>query len=346
MVTSIALIGLGPGAEPHAKSLHDLAHRVEVKAAASRTEARTRAFADRFGFPVTTDIDAVIADPTIQAVIVLTSAAAHQEIAERCLHAGKHVLVEKPLELTVKRAEQLGLAARRANRKMGVVLQHRFRPAGIRLRAAIENGELGTIAAAWVLVPWWRPQTYYNEPGRGTVARDGGGVLMTQAIHTLDLFRSLVGVREVVAAQAATTPIHQMESEDFAAAMVRLGNGAPGTIIATTAFYPGSPERIEMAGARGSASLVGGSLCLSTLDGRMEKIVAEGPTGGGANIMDFPHDAHRAVLVDFLDAIEQDRDPAVTGEEALASQRLIADIITAANFIPASSPATWPRPGP
>ena len=164
MVTSIALIGLGPGAEPHAKSLRDLAHRVEVEAAASRTEARTRAFADRFGFPVTTDIDAVIADPTIQAVIVLTPAAAHQEIAERCLHAGKHVLVEKPLELTVNRAEQLVRTARRANRKMGVVLQHRFRPAGIRLRAAIENGELGAIAAAWVLVPWWRRRLITTNP--------------------------------------------------------------------------------------------------------------------------------------------------------------------------------------
>jgi predicted dehydrogenase len=340
MVTSIALIGLGPGAEPHAKSLHDLVDRVQVKAAASRTQARARAFADRFGFPVTTDIDAVITDPTIQAVIVLTPAAAHQEIAERCLRAGKHVLVEKPLELTVDRAEQLVRSARLANRKMGVVLQHRFRPAAIRLHAAIESGELGTVTAAWTLVPWWRPQTYYDEPGRGTIARDGGGVLMTQAIHTLDLFRSLVGVQKVVAAQAITTPIHRMETEDFASALVRLGNGAPGTIIATTAFYPGSPERIEIAGTRGTASLVGGSLCLSMHGGRVENIAAAGPTGGGAQIMDFPHDAHRAVLADFLDAIEQDRDPAVTGEEALASQRLIADIIAAANFIPASSQAS------
>jgi predicted dehydrogenase len=150
---SIALIGLGSGAEPHAKSLLDLADRVEVKAAASRTETRTRAFADRFGFPVTTDIDSVIADPTIQAMIVLTPPSAHLEIAERCLRMGKHVLVEKPLELTVDRAEQLVRAGRQANRKLGVVLQHRFRPASLRLREAIGSGELGTITAAWMLVP-------------------------------------------------------------------------------------------------------------------------------------------------------------------------------------------------
>jgi predicted dehydrogenase len=336
----IALIGLGPGAEPHAKSLHDLADRVEVKAAASRTESRARAFADRFGFPVTTDVDAVIADPTIQSVIVLTPPGAHLEIAERCLRAGKHVLVEKPLELAVARAEQLARAARQANRKLGVVLQHRFRPASLRLRAAIQSGELGTITAAWMLVPWWRPQAYYDEPGRGTMARDGGGVLLTQAIHTLDLFRSLVGVQAVVAAQAVTTPTHRMETEDFASALIRLGNGAPGTIIATTAAYPGYPERIEITFTRGTASLVGGSLHLSKIDGNEEKIVEEGSTGSGANIMDFPNDAHRAVLADFLDAIEQDRDPIVTGEEALASQRLIADILQASGFTPASSPAS------
>jgi predicted dehydrogenase len=172
------------------------------------------------------------------------------------------------------------------------------------------------------------------------MARDGGGVLMTQAIHTLDLFRSLVGVRDVVAAQAATTAAHRMEAEDFASALVRLGNGAPGTIVATTAAYPGGAERIEVIGTRGMASLVGGSLRLATMDGREENVVLEGKAGGGANIMDFPHDAHRAVLADFLDAIEQDRDPMVTGEEALASQRLIADILVAARFTPASSPAS------
>ena len=330
MVTTIALIGLGRGAEPHAKSLLDLAGRVNVKAAASRTEARTRVFADRFGFPVTTDIDSVIADPAIQAVIVLTPASAHLEIAERCLRAGKHVLVEKPLELTVERAEKLVRAGRQAGKRVGVVLQHRFRPASLRLRAAIDAGELGQITAAWMLVPWWRPQAYYDEPGRGTMARDGGGVLMTQAIHTLDLFRSLVGVRQVIAAQAVTTAVHRMETEDFASALVRLGNGAPGTIIATTAAYPGNPERIEITGSKGMASLVGGGLRLSAIGGVDETIAAEAGTGSGAGIMDFPHDAHRAVLTDFLDAIEQDRDPAVTGEEALASQRLIADILAAA----------------
>ena len=326
----VALIGLGPGAEPHAKSLIDLADRVEVRVGAARSAVRAQAFADRFGFPVTTDIDAVITNPAIQAVLVLTPPAAHLEIAERCLRAGKHVLVEKPLELTLERGERLTRAGRSANRKLGVVLQHRFRPSSLRLRQALDNEELGTITAGWMMVPWWRPQTYYDEPGRGTLARDGGGVLLTQAIHTIDLFRSLVGVSAVVAAQTVTTPTHRMETEDFASALVRLGNGAPGTILATTAAYPGSPERIEILGTKGTASLIGGSLHLSFLDGRKEKMEADGPTGSGASMMDFPNDAHRGVLADFLDAIDYDRDPTVTGEEALASQRLVQDILAAA----------------
>jgi predicted dehydrogenase len=326
----VGIIGLGPGAEPHAKCLHVLADQVEVRAAASRTEDRARAFADRFGFPVTTDIDGVIADPAIQAMLVLTPPSSHLEIAARCFAAGKHVLVEKPLELSVASGERLVAAGRASGRRLGVVLQHRFRAGSVRLRDVLASGVLGAVQAGWMSVPWWRPQAYYDVPGRGTMARDGGGVLLTQAIHTLDLFRSLVGVSAVVAAQVATTGVHRMETEDYATALVRLGNGAPGTIAATTAAYPGGPERIEIIGARGTASLVGGGLRVALIDGAEEVLAAEGPTGSGANIMDFPIDAHLALLTEFVDAVAAGRDPAVTGEEALASQRLIGEILAAA----------------
>lgn len=330
----IGIIGLGPGAEPHAKSLHDLAERVDVRAAASRTPERCQAFADRFGFPTTTDIDAVIADPAIAAILVLTPPAAHADVATRCFAAGKHVLLEKPLELTSDKGAVLVAAGRAANRRLGIVLQHRFRPGSLRLRARLDEGALGRIVAASMTVPWWRPQRYYDEPGRGTLARDGGGVLLTQAIHTLDLFRSLVGVSAVDAAHAVTTPAHRMETEDYVSALIRLGNGAPGTLLATTAACPGFPERIDIWGTNGSATLLGGGLRIATLDGGEEVLAAEGGTGGGANIMDFPNDAHRAVLADFLDAIEADRDPAITGEDALASQRLIDTILATSRRSP------------
>lgn len=326
----VGMIGLGPGAEPHMRSLAELSDRVELRVAATRSEARARAFADRFGVPVSTDVAGAIADPAIQAMLVLTPPASHLEVAAACLAAGKHVLVEKPLELSLDRGTRLVAAARASGRRLGVVLQHRFRPGSLRLREVLAAGTLGEVQAASMTVPWWRPQAYYDEAGRGTMARDGGGVLLTQAIHTLDLFRSLVGVSAVEAAQVMTSAVHRMETEDYAAALVRLGNGAPGTITATTAAYPGGPERIEVIGARGTASLVGGGLRVAPIDGAEETLAAEGGTGGGANIMDFPIDAHRALITDFLDAVEAGRDPMVTGEEALASQQLVADILARA----------------
>jgi predicted dehydrogenase len=325
----VALIGLGPASQPHGRSLVDLADRADVRWAAARSEARTGAFAAQFPFPTTTDVDAVVADPSVAAVILLTPPNAHLELAERCFSAGKHVLVEKPLELSLHRAARLVEAGRRGGRRLGVVLQHRFRPASVRLRELLASEALGPIEMASMVVPWWRPQAYYDEPGRGTLARDGGGVLMTQAIHTLDLFRSLVDVAGVVSAVAATTGVHRMETEDFAAALLRLRNGAFATVSATTASYPGHPERIEVIGRRGTASIVGGALEVAYLDGRTESVASEGGTGSGASIMDFPHDAHRALISDFLDAVEHDRDPLVSGEEALATQRLIGAILDA-----------------
>ncbi len=145
-----------------------------------------------------------------------------------------------------------------------------------------------------------------------------------------DLFRSLVGVSRIVAAQARTTALHRMETEDYVSALLETASGAPATLITTTAAYPGYPERIEITGSKGYASLIGGRLRLAFLDGREEIVEAEGSTGSGANIMDFPHDAHRAVIADFLDAIDEGRDPVVTGEEALASQRLVDAVLAAA----------------
>jgi predicted dehydrogenase len=328
----IAVIGLGPASQPHARGLMDLAERVDVRWAASRGAERTQAFAAAYPFPTTTDIDAAIHDPQVQAVVVLTPASTHLEVAERALAAGKHVLVEKPLDVTTARAEALVEAARRYGRRLGVVLQHRFRPGSVRAREILKSGRLGPIEAASMSVPWWRPQSYYDEPGRGTLARDGGGVLLTQAVHTFDLFRSLVDVSAVTSAIVATTGIHRMETEDYVAALLRLRNGAPATLMATTAAYPGYPERIQVIGRRGTLTIDGGRLDVAYLDGTTESVDSDGGTGSGASIMDFPHDAHRAVIADFLDAIETERDPFVSGEEALASQRLIEQILQAGSW--------------
>ena len=159
--------------------------------------------------------------------------------------------------------------------------------------------------------------------------RDGGGVLITQAIHTLDLMLSLTGPVAEVAAVAGTSALHRMESEDFVGAGLRFANGAPGALMATTAAYPGMPERIELIGTKASAILAAGVVTTHYQDGRIERVGEEQSTGGGADPMDFPHDAHRALITDFLDAIAQRRSPRVSGREALKVHRFIDALLQA-----------------
>jgi predicted dehydrogenase len=328
----IGVIGLGTGAEPHLKSLADLAETMPLVLAATPSATRAAARQASMTCPVTTDVDAVIKHSGIDAVIIITPPSTHCDLTLRCLRAGKHVLVEKPIALTSAAGLAMAEAAEGSGLTLGVMLQHRCRPGALRLRAALAEGLLGEIVAAQCIVNWWRPQAYYDEPGRGTLARDGGGVLLTQAIHNIDLFGSLVGVHEVTAAHAVRTKVHSMETEDHVHALVTLGNGAPGAILASTAAYPGSAERIELFGTRGAASLIGGRLVLSLLDGTTETVEAEGRTGSGASIMDFPHDAHRAVIADFGVAIRSGQPPAASAREALASQQLIDRILAAATL--------------
>jgi UDP-N-acetyl-2-amino-2-deoxyglucuronate dehydrogenase len=320
----IAIIGLGMAVTPHAKSLVDLRDRVEVAYAFSPSEARRRDFAAKYDFPQSGDLDAILADTSIGAVLILTPPNTHRDLVRRCAAAGKHILLEKPLEISTPRALELIAAAHDARVTLGVVLQHRFRPAGMKLTEIMRSGALGDIVGCSTSIKLWRPQSYYDQPGRGTKARDGGGVLLTQGIHTLDLMLSLAGDVEEVCGYATTTRVHRMETEDLVCAAARFANGAFGTIEATTAAFPGFPERIELVGTRGTAMLAGTELNVQFHDGKTVEMAPDKSAGGtGADPMAFPHDYHRAVLADFLDAIEQNRAPKVSGEEALRVHRLI-----------------------
>lgn len=210
---------------------------------------------------------------------------------------------------------------------LGVVLQHRLRAAALALAQLIKDGALGSLVSAHVSVRWWRPQSYYDEPGRGTLARDGGGVLITQAIHTLDLFLSITGLPKQLTGIVSTSALHRMEGEDTAAALLHYENGALASLQATTAAYPGFPERIEMNFTRGSATFSSGLLEVCFLDGTRLSHGTSEATGGGADPMAFDHAAHRAVLQDFVTAVQAGRQPAASGRSALAVQRVIEAIV-------------------
>jgi len=326
----LGLIGLGMAVTPHAKSLLDLKSRVEVAAAFSPSADRRKGFAERFPFPVADSLEQILSDRSVDIVAILTPPNTHLELVQRAAAVGKHVLLEKPLEISTERARTLVDACRKAGVKLGVVLQHRFRPAATRLAAMLDADELGKIVGCSTTIRLWRPQSYYDQPGRGTKARDGGGVLLTQAIHTLDLMLSLAGPIVEVTGYAATTPVHRMETEDMVCAAARFANGALGVIDATTAAFPGFPEKIEIIGEKATALLAGTELRVRFHDGRTFDMEPDaGPGGTGADPMAFPHDYHRSLYADFLNAIEQNREPKISGAEALRVHHLIDALLEA-----------------
>ncbi|WP_426127468.1 Gfo/Idh/MocA family protein [Pararhizobium sp. PWRC1-1] len=324
------IIGLGMASAPHALSLLDLKDKVDIAGAFSPTETRRTAFAQRYGLPVVDSADAIFDDPSIDYVVILTPPSTHLELVKRAAKAGKQVLLEKPLEISLTRSRQVVETAERAAIKLGVVLQRRFCPAIAETARLIAEGKLGEIVSASMRLGNWRPQSYYDEPGRGTLARDGGGVLLTQAIHTIDQLIVLAGLPTQVTGFAVTSPVHSMETEDVVHAALRFSNGALGALSATTAAYPGFPDVIEILGTLGTVRVEGDRCIINLTDGRNIELQDDSTNGGsGADPMAFSHVNHRAVHEDFLNAITTDRQPLVSGVEALKAHRLIDAILRA-----------------
>jgi predicted dehydrogenase len=326
----VAMIGLGMAAGHHARALLDLSDRIECVAAFSQTAARREAFAAQYPIRTTGDLDAIFADKTIEAVLILTPPSSHLELVERCVAAKKHILLEKPLDISFERSEAIVRAASKAGVLLSMVLQNRFRAAALKLDEIVKSERLGQLIEASVAIRNWRPQSYYDVEGRGTMARDGGGVLLTQGIHTIDLLLSYAGTPKDVSSFVRTSPIHAMETEDLVTATFAFENGAIGTLNATTCAYPGLPERIELLGTHGTAVLTGDMLKAAFMDGTS---VTEGGqnsgSGAGANPMAFGHEMHRALIGNFIDAIRNGAPLRVTGEDALKAHHFIEQILSA-----------------
>lgn len=336
MAIGVGIIGLGMAVTPHMLALRDLAEagRVRIVGGHAPSPARREGFAARWAAPVFDGVDALLASPGLDLVLILAPPGEHLPIAERVAAAGKHMIVEKPLERTVARAERLAEVAERAGVRAAVCFQHRFRPGALELARRLRTGDLGTPLSASASIRWWRDDTYFAQPGRGTVARDGGGVLLTQAIHTMDLLLHLMGpVRDVVGF-AGMSGLRRIDTEDIAAAAVRFANGAIGVIDATSVARPGFPERIEIAGTGASALLIGNRLEWHGGGGPPEVIDPGSGTGGGADPMAFDHGPHRALIGEMLDAIAQGRAPSNDLRSAIHVQRLIEAWLAHAEFRP------------
>jgi UDP-N-acetyl-2-amino-2-deoxyglucuronate dehydrogenase len=323
----LAVIGAGLGSPPHFRSLEGLAGEADVAWVYARNPERLAAVNVPHGARRTTRLEDILEDASVKAVLVLTPPNTHLDLVQQAARAGKHVLVEKPLEIDLNRANALVAACETAGVTLAVMLQHRMRDAALAVAALLRENGMGPLVSAAASIRWWRPQNYYDEPGRGTLARDGGGVLITQAIHTIDLLLSFTGMPERVTGMASTSAVHRMEGEDTAAALLHYGNGTVAVVQATTAAYPGFPERIELNFTEGTVTLEGGEMHAAFSSGKTLTAGAHQASGGGANPMAFDHAAHRAVLQDFIRSVQNGCAPAVTGRSALGVQEVIEAIM-------------------
>lgn len=324
----VGIIGLGNAAKPHARSLIDLSPtHATVTGVFARDAARRGAFAAAHGFPEAESVEALIADPSTDAILLLTPPNARTDIVRLCIEHRKAILMEKPVGRTTAEAVAMVEAAEAARVPLGIVFQHRMRLGVGTLRGLLASGRLGRIGLVRLVVPWWRGQAYYDEPGRGTLWRDGGGVLMSQAIHPLDMMLSLLGRVESVQAMAGTTCLHSMETEDFAAGGLRFASGAFGALIATTAAFPGGSETLAIDAENASLDLGNGQLVVRWRDGTVETFDDPLASGTGADPMAFDHGIHRAVIRDFLEALAAGRAPAISGRSSLEVHYLMDAIL-------------------
>ena len=327
----IGVVGAGMGAKPHALALQSLSKDIAVLGVYRRDPVQRAEFCRTYNFSEAESYEALLADPRLDAVLVLTPPNAREAIVAAAAKAGKPVLMEKPVERTLLAAERIVGLCDAAGVTLGIIFQHRFRRASRYLADAVEENRYGPLEAAHLVVPWWRPQAgYYDQPGRGTVAQDGGGVLITQAIHSLDLMLSLCGPVDAVTAMAKTTRLHKMETEDFVSAGIEFSSGAVGAIMATTASFPGGPESLTLNFARATATLTAGNLTIHTMAGETITEGEAGQGGGGADPMAFPFDWHAAQIADFADAVRHDRQPLSNGHTALHVHRLIDAMMASA----------------
>lgn len=317
----VALIGLGMVADTHRLAM-EASDLVELTTVCARRPERAEAFGAEHGLEAAT-LQEIVADPDIDFVMVATPPNARTDIISALVGARKPILMEKPIERSLGVARAIVEQCEAANVPLGIVFQHRVRDVSQKLAEVVASGALGEIGHVEIVVPWWRDQSYYNEPGRGTIAQDGGGVLITQAIHTLDLALSFTGPVAQVQAMARTSKLHDMEAEDVVAAGLDFASGAVGTLTASTASFPGGAESITLHGTQGSAQLARAQMDIHWRDGRTETHGAIANTGGGANPMAFTHAWHQGVIDDFATALDEGRPPIVTGRAALKTHALI-----------------------
>lgn len=335
------IVGCGMIAHFHARAIGDL-KGARLRAVYSRDPAHAASVVAAAGRPVDVhaDLDEMLARPDLDAVCICTPSGAHLEPAKRAARAGKHVVVEKPLEITLARCDRLIAACAEAGVLLCTIFPSRFADANLELKRALDAGRFGRLTLADTTVKWWRPQSYYDNGGwRGTWKLDGGGALMNQAIHNVDLLQSVMGPVAELAAFTSLAAHRRIEVEDTAVASLRFTSGALGIIEATTSVFPGLLKTIGVHGDKGSVVIEQDDILTWSFAkpaARDAKILEKhgrgsgsgkpGATGGASDPKAISHVGHARQIADFVRAIKTGRPPLVDGAEGRRSVEIILAI--------------------
>jgi len=327
----VGIVGTGAISHKHGECYGELGFK--VAACSDIVEEKGRAFAEKFGGDFHSNVNDLIARDDLDYIDVCTFPDSHLGIVRECAARGKNVLLQKPMDLTLENCREMIELASGADIRLGVVSQHRFDDATIFLKEALDAGRLGKLLQADAYVKWHRPQSYYDKPGKGTWAMEGGGALINQAIHQVDVLMYLAGRVSKIAATWQLHAAHEMEAEDIVNALLTYESGATGVIQASTAFWPGYTERIELHGTKGSATITGDLLTgwdVEGDDGSDAPVVEAGDASGASDPMAIPIENLKRGFADFAEAVKSGGSPLIDGEEGYRALQIVLGVYKAA----------------
>jgi UDP-N-acetyl-2-amino-2-deoxyglucuronate dehydrogenase len=335
-VLGCAIVGCGMIARFHARALAEVPG-TRVVTLVGRSPANAERMRQELGLvcDVATELNQVLKRRDVDIVIITTPSGAHLEPAVAAAHAGKHVVVEKPLEITLERCDRIIDACDQHRVQLCTIFPSRFGDANRALKQAIGEGRFGRLTLGETTCKWWRPQSYYDEGGwKGTQALDGGGALMNQAIHNVDLLLWMMGPVTHISGLTATLSHERIEVEDTAVACLRFKNGALGVVQAATSVWPGLPKTIGVHGDKGSVVIEQDDVLrwefnpATSEDDAVRTRFAQksGASGGSSNPAAISHVGHARQLTDFVAAIESGRPPLVDGREGRRAVEAILGI--------------------
>lgn len=324
------IVGGGLIGKVHAEAINAIPGAT-VAAVFGRNETRLAELADKYQAHAYTDYAAFLAHPGLDIVNVCSPSGLHLEHGQAAAAAGKHVLVEKPIETNLARADALIAACEQAGVQLGVIFQSRFLPAVQKIKAAIDAGKLGKLILGDAYVKWYRAPEYYQDSWHGTLALDGGGALINQAIHTVDLLRWMMGPVATASAMKKALRYPNIEGEDTLVGNVEFQSGALGVIVATTSVKPGFKRRLELSGERGTIVLDGDEITVWDIEDEVsEAESAEQLTDGSSDPAAISTEGHRRQIEDMLHAVQENRAPIVDGHEGRKSLEVVCALYQAA----------------